>query len=780
MQILSNKKYLYFIGTYIFFVVFVMFSAVDFGAGMAISKILMSLMFGLFLLVKTEEHKMDFEKSVIAVVVLLFNSLMLLRGKMQGYSEIINIICSIFSIMVSVRYLIYNHNGVNIRKWFLDNRLILLIILCFSILSIEVIDSWLMWDAWQYYVSGILQWNQDFNADLSGVYSLYLASHASVGYTLWIILFQLLSAGIESVQVADIVLAAISIFAYYQILRKLLGDRYSDKVLAMASIPYACSPFVLGIIGNVNLDSATMYFAVIFIACVLYRYECLELIFAFLFCFTKEPAVIYYVVYILTKIVCEYLSENKIHIGGLIKVGFGNIKNYIYALPAILWIFLYKFNSGMGWGSESVSGWNDEGWNCFGISGYTMPIRLKHIFYLNFNWIFWLAIILGIIFIFIKKIKIEKKLFKFLIPICVMGLSVMVFGCVYITFLLPRYIVPVIPVLYLTATAVVTHFNKKVLYVFTIAISCLLFIQNFSVIDPIMAAKFPAISIGYKSYSVMYKMGNEDSFEDRFDDHIVYNRQNIYWSEAVAEVLGRAGYNGDMLIALPNEDPSPQYDLLGNAVCLWNTKTKKLEYCIEGIEIPQDSRIVQACRVQDVVDNMGMAETSRILYIVPKWADIDWDFISSKKVLKQGTVEHKGYCVEYMVLEPDCTLLDNGNYLVLPKQESSIGLYTDGVNLLLGRESVPLRLLSANTRYEFLFDEYQVAMDVQYGRVNDNGTVWVWESTGADSQRWFLEKVEDYYMICWYGYALTYDLNDNSIRLTPKTGEDNQLWSFIN
>lgn len=71
-------------------------------------------------------------------------------------------------------------------------------------------------------------------------------------------------------------------------------------------------------------------------------------------------------------------------------------------------------------------------------------------------------------------------------------------------------------------------------------------------------------------------------------------------------------------------------------------------------------------------------------------------------------------------------------------------------------------------------------MDVQYNRVDENGTVWAWSNTGADSQRWLLEKVGDYYMICWYGYALTYDLNDNSIRLTPKTGEDNQLWSFTN
>lgn len=31
-------------------------------------------------------------------------------------------------------------------------------------------------------------------------------------------------------------------------------------------------------------------------------------------------------------------------------------------------------------------------------------------------------------------------------------------------------------------------------------------------------------------------------------------------------------------------------------------------------------------------------------------------------------------------------------------------------------------------------------------------------------------------MICWYGYALTYDLSDNSIMLSPAVGRGNQMW----
>ena len=69
-------------------------------------------------------------------------------------------------------------------------------------------------------------------------------------------------------------------------------------------------------------------------------------------------------------------------------------------------------------------------------------------------------------------------------------------------------------------------------------------------------------------------------------------------------------------------------------------------------------------------------------------------------------------------------------------------------------------------------------LDVPGGVVDDNGNVGVWSRNATESQRWVLERVDGYYLICWNNYALTYDLDDNSIRLTPKMGGDNQLWSF--
>lgn len=772
MKRLLKKRYIFFLGTYISFVMFIIFAAMDQSIAMQISKTIAILMFEIFLFQKSDENTIAFEKVVLSIFILVINILMLVRGKMQGDYEIYNTICGIALILMAGIYLWRNHGGTGIKKWFYDNKAILLVIVCFILLSIEVVDSLVMWDAWQYYarcgIGCIQEITKLFDSNFSGIYSLYLAGHASLGYSLWVILSQLFAEGTASVQIADIALASVSIFAYYQILRKLFDKKYANETVALATVPYALSPFVLGIIGNINVDSATMYFAILFIACVLYNYEALELVFAFAFCFTKEPAVIYYVTYIIAKVVCDYLSEHKFNLWGIIRYGFCNIKNYLYAITAILWFILYKFNPSGGWQNGTGTKWNYFGWN-----SDIVPLKLKQIFCLNFNWIFWLIIVLGIVLLCIKRIRVNIKIFK-LIPVSVMGFSVIVFECVYVTYLLPRYIVPIIPALYLTATAVIDHLNKRFLNFFSILVSILLFVQNYNVIDPVMISVFSARPVGYESNSLRYVI--EYGYGDRFDDHIVYNRQNIYWSETIEEVFMHSGYNGNMLIVYPDENSIN--NILGNTVCLWNTKTKKLEYYDENSGIPQGCIRVTTCRVTDVSSRMGEMSSNYILYIVPAWDSMDFGFIADKEIIKQGEVEHKGYGVQYIVMDLGYTPIDEGTYLVSPKQDDSLSICTDGSNLLLEHNAVPLNLKYKQTRYEFVFGEYAVAMDVKYSRVDENGTVWIWPNTGADSQRWFLEKVGDYYMICWHGYALTYDLNDDSIRLTPKNGEDNQLWRF--
>ena len=119
--------------------------------------------------------------------------------------------------------------------------------------------------------------------------------------------------------------------------------------------------------------------------------------------------------------------------------------------------------------------------------------------------------------------------------------------------------------------------------------------------------------------------------------------------------------------------------------------------------------------------------------------------------------------------------LTEGSYIISAKQDDTQGICTNGSSVFLGNEPVAIRL----SGFELSFDNGKV-LDVSGGKVDSNGTVQLWEKNNTEAQKWLIEEVDGYYMIGWYNYALTYNVEDNSIKLTTKTGEDNQLWSFTN
>ena len=64
------------------------------------------------------------------------------------------------------------------------------------------------------------------------------------------------------------------------------------------------------------------------------------------------------------------------------------------------------------------------------------------------------------------------------------------------------------------------------------------------------------------------------------------------------------------------------------------------------------------------MSNINNAQNDRyIIYLIPKWSNVDGEFVSERKILKQGEVEYKGFSLEYMVLDAQMPLEDS-NYIV--------------------------------------------------------------------------------------------------------------------
>lgn len=753
-------------------------SALDFKIGIVLLKFLTIFFFIIYMFVGNKIYRWDFEKTVIVFFFLFFSFLLLIHGKARELLGIVALTVLGVYLVKHIKLILY------LKKWVVIHRGILAVMLLFLLLSLEVIDSYFMWDARVYY-DQMREISEIFNYESSGIYDLFLAGHVSLGYSLWQLFFQLIKEGAISAHLADMCLAVVSVYAYYHILRKVFGNKYNNDILALASVPYAFSPFVLGMTGNINLDNATMYFAVIFIACSMYQYECLELLFAFCFCFTKEPAILYYVAYVFTKIICVFCQDHPFQLKNLVKFGFSNFKNYLYAFPVIILGLLCLLNTQDSWASSNTVLWNNKGFNCFGVNKAVVIMRFRQIFLLNFNWIIWIVIILGILFVYIKRKKIDKKIIEKLLPIFVLGIIVIAFGILYITYTHVRYLIPAVPAFYLAVTMITANWKRTSFYLWNILISVFLFLQCFYTIDPLTANLFPGISIGSRTVSCHHVFDGE-AFSDHkfFNDSMIYNRQYVYWQEALRRVLEDAQYKEDMIIVLPDGLGCSKYELFGELSgesCIWNFKNKQFGYLGEDKKILKDDAILNISNVEAVRQGIDGREIKEnyLLYIVPGWAEINMDFISDHKIVKEGEVEYKGYRTQYMVMKAQYNLpFENGNYRIIPKLNLSMGLYTDGgkIFLMKGKKSV---LLSAiRGKYEIIFEKYQMAIDIPSNIVDINGTIGLWKSNHSDAQKWVLEEVNGYYMICNREYALTYNLMDASIKLSKKTGDENQLWKI--
>ncbi len=78
MKRLHEIKYLFFLGTYISFVMFIIFAATDHGIAMQISKTIAILMFGMYVFRKSDENTIEFEKVVLSIFILVLIILMLM------------------------------------------------------------------------------------------------------------------------------------------------------------------------------------------------------------------------------------------------------------------------------------------------------------------------------------------------------------------------------------------------------------------------------------------------------------------------------------------------------------------------------------------------------------------------------------------------------------------------------------------------------------------------------------------------------------------------------
>lgn len=411
----------------------------------------------------------------------------------------------------------------------LEKFLVGIILLAFFTIRCFYLDTVPRWDAASYW--GALMSAVNATLHLSSwtqlpriILDTYNAfGHPSMGYYGLLVLGQLYDfPNLFMLNMTNILLAMLSIFSVYKILRWFLPeDRYLAEVL-IATTMYALEPLFFGCSIYLNTDFPVLVFFTTSIACLLYgRYGWFTISSLFMI-FSKEPGVMFwastvggvflYSSWLFLQNWRKGISFNLSRLLPPFRDSNSSIWSGIFCLiclllPGVAFKLFSIAQRGAMWVGGTGFKFDSNGMNCFGFNQRLMANRAGEIFVLDFHWITTLLVVVALLIGLGRFFEIRRnsstsiyqagrslpanRLWG-LLPIVCTFLIFVAFNLTYITYIIPRYVVPSGFFLILfVVLALQFATNSRKIRIATLTVICVLFtIQTFRTIDPLSKLAF--------------------------------------------------------------------------------------------------------------------------------------------------------------------------------------------------------------------------------------------------------------------------------------------------
>lgn len=372
------------------------------------------------------------------------------------------------------------------------------------------------------YIDG-LDVSSFFNLD-----SLAFYGHKSYSFDAIVLGIRFLcgNSTVMAFRVTCYILMVVGIVGFSKCIRLLMPD--SPVIIHTLTIAvFACSPYVLGLNTMCYSDYALICLTPILIY-LLYEKNAILLFWtALIYCLCRETAVISYFFLIIGFFLTDIFKNKKF---------FVDLDLYIILMiPVASWLFLYKFTP--NWMGSYASAE-------FGIDITFIIKKIKSLIALNFNWMWLLIIIVGLVFILIRQ---EYDKIRFIIPIAISLIALFVFSLLLITQSHPRYIDAILPEMYLIGIACLSSIipDKQIHVVTLTVLTLMMFISSFRTIDPFM-----------KKINGVQNVGGVEmaSFDTILSDGWVYNRQYQYFGKAIDCAISDIVENENNSIYFPTKE----------------------------------------------------------------------------------------------------------------------------------------------------------------------------------------------------------------------------------
>jgi len=548
--------------------------------------------------------------SVPCVVILLF----FLNG---GLIFTMIMACTLIKQYRMARKNTESENTLPQRKGLISYLPITVVATVFTVLAFFQFSLVPRYDAGTYY-SLLIRATENFTFTIDSFISNFaLCLHPMQGTSLFIATGEMLfPRQITGVYGVTLVLSLTAIFCLYGIMGLIFPGKASWLKAAGTSV-FAFCPYVLGLFSHINPDYFTTLFFVIFVYAFARELDYLAAFFSILLVFSRETGILFAGSFLVSAILVRAVKIEGSNYFAKLKIYLFPRRLLLYSLAPLLFayyaLFLKRLTFSESFTNKSPFRWDNGGEHCFGLNFNYISARLGQGLFFNFLWVVAILFVITVFVYFFRKRKgkagdlIEESTdFSILTGIVLSSFVYLIFSCLFITVMCPRYNVCFSILMSLVSVGTISYIWRRQLIVKIMmgGLILLFLLQNYFNLDPSLMVGHEKINLGYQYIYSPTKYNTESYVGEMY----VYNLTYTYSEDLLDQMMEKINPDKNDLFLTIDYSWS-ELNLIGDAMLsdnpiYWDPVHRKRTYDYKGEDVFLPK--VSSCSSLDILSDKAL------------------------------------------------------------------------------------------------------------------------------------------------------------------------------
>ncbi len=424
------------------------------------------------------------------------------------------------------------------------------------ILNLENFNAWIRWDSYDYYY-----YFENLSYSSLNVFdNLRPANHAAYGCS---IIYMVVNGIIGNTKVSllliNILMLVVGTLLFHRITVKLFPHWHWYSHLATSCI-YAFSPFIFGLSWSINLEAYLIFGLVLFFWGEIEKLPIIQTFAAVLICFSKETGAIILATVMIARLATNFIIKSKRKNSFINKLELG--LSVPVLTVGLVWFYDFLENSWVSSNNLEIdTSIKDVAFNEFGFNEIYVNDRFTSLLFTNFTWLILVVVLAGFAIGLIRwKACSDER--TYLLVELVAGLAVSLVPLFYfITYNHIRYAAPSAILLLLLLPEALDRMLSgcRVRTALCGILAACSLAQCYITVDPMMYSHFNMLNKGQSKLAISDNNILADEEENVFSISVdaQYNREIMYFDEALDEILEAINYDDKTCLLISGEHVKP-------------------------------------------------------------------------------------------------------------------------------------------------------------------------------------------------------------------------------